>query len=335
MAAGVAQPRPAAGADRRTQGGERTRCVRSITPRASRSALFAVAGLALAVGASPLLVSAADHLDAPAAKADHRVDITDIYAFRSDQLDDDAGPERRRPDVPRGLEDRHLPVECALRAQARHATRTAGRHRLPRPLLRSDPQGGRHRTQTYVVRRDVGSDAVANIWSGIGRRRRPDDPVQARRPHRPGRSVAAGLRRRPRRPVLLRPPGLRGVQGAAAGRLDRPRQAARRLHRRATRSPGTNVLSIALKLPNDKLGGTGNSIGVWATTSIRRTAAGRRSTAWAGRRSTPCSTACSCRPPRTTTASRRTRSTSSGRARTARTTTDNVEPRCSTPSATC
>ena len=32
---------------------------------------------------------------------------------------------------------------------------------------------------------------------------------------------------------------------------------------------GTNVLSIALKLPNDKLGGTGNSIGVWAATSTR------------------------------------------------------------------
>ena len=55
----------------------------SITPRASRYGLLAVAGLTLAVGASPLLVSGADHLDAPAAKADHRVDITDIYAFRS------------------------------------------------------------------------------------------------------------------------------------------------------------------------------------------------------------------------------------------------------------
>ena len=45
-----------------------------------RLGLLAVAGLTLAVGASPLLVSGADHLDAPAAKADHRVDITDVAA---------------------------------------------------------------------------------------------------------------------------------------------------------------------------------------------------------------------------------------------------------------
>ena len=53
-----------------------------ISPIASRAGLAAVAGMALVVGASPLLASAADHLDAPAAKADHRVDITDVYAFR-------------------------------------------------------------------------------------------------------------------------------------------------------------------------------------------------------------------------------------------------------------
>src|SRR3982751_980250 len=50
--------------------------------RASRAGVAVVAGMALAVAASPL-ASAADHLDAPAAKADHRVDITDVYAFRS------------------------------------------------------------------------------------------------------------------------------------------------------------------------------------------------------------------------------------------------------------
>ena len=31
---------------------------------------------------------------------------------------------------------------------------------------------------------------------------------------------------------------------------------------------GTNVLSVAIKLPNARLGGNGNSIGVWATTSV-------------------------------------------------------------------
>ena len=55
----------------------------SINPRASRTGAAVVAGLALVVAATPLLASAADHLDAPAAKADTRVDITDVYAFRS------------------------------------------------------------------------------------------------------------------------------------------------------------------------------------------------------------------------------------------------------------
>ena len=54
-----------------------------IKPLASRAGLAAVAGMALVVGATPLLASAADHLDAPAAKADHRVDITDVYAFKA------------------------------------------------------------------------------------------------------------------------------------------------------------------------------------------------------------------------------------------------------------
>ena len=45
--------------------------------------LLASAGLVAALGAGPLLVNGADHLDAPTAKADHRIDITDIYAFKS------------------------------------------------------------------------------------------------------------------------------------------------------------------------------------------------------------------------------------------------------------
>ena len=31
---------------------------------------------------------------------------------------------------------------------------------------------------------------------------------------------------------------------------------------------GTNVSSIVLKLPNSKLGGTGHTVGIWATTAI-------------------------------------------------------------------
>jgi hypothetical protein len=42
--------------------------------------LLAVAGTVAAIGAGPLLVSGADHLDSPLVKIDARVDITDVYA---------------------------------------------------------------------------------------------------------------------------------------------------------------------------------------------------------------------------------------------------------------
>jgi hypothetical protein len=44
--------------------------------------LLAVAGTVAAIGAGPLFVTGADHLDAPLVKTDGRIDITDIYAFR-------------------------------------------------------------------------------------------------------------------------------------------------------------------------------------------------------------------------------------------------------------
>ena len=45
--------------------------------------LLGAAALVATIGAGPLLVAGADHLDAPTAKADPRIDITDIYAFAS------------------------------------------------------------------------------------------------------------------------------------------------------------------------------------------------------------------------------------------------------------
>ena len=50
--------------------------------RTSRNLLAIGAAFAvLTAGAAPLLVGAADHLDSPNAKANHALDITDIYAF--------------------------------------------------------------------------------------------------------------------------------------------------------------------------------------------------------------------------------------------------------------
>ncbi len=56
--------------------------------RTTRNILALGAAMAvLTAGAAPLLVGAADHLDSPNAKANHALDITDIYAFDGDNSD--------------------------------------------------------------------------------------------------------------------------------------------------------------------------------------------------------------------------------------------------------
>ena len=55
---------------------------------AGMAGVLGIVGVVAAIGAAPLDVGAADHLDAPTAKHDARIDITDLYAFKS-------GPARR------------------------------------------------------------------------------------------------------------------------------------------------------------------------------------------------------------------------------------------------
>ena len=44
--------------------------------------VLALLGLAIVVGSAALRVGAADHLDAPTVKSDHRIDINDVYVFQ-------------------------------------------------------------------------------------------------------------------------------------------------------------------------------------------------------------------------------------------------------------
>ena len=302
----------------------------SISPIASRAGFAAVAGMALAVGASPLLASAADHLDAPAAKADHRVDITDVYAFRSSastttlvlNVDGLMSPGRQQ--------DRDVPSERAVRAQGRPQPGRQGRPRLSRPVLAGDDERRRH--QDPGLRRPTrttGASADSNVWKGKVVADGPHHAVQARRAHR-AREAAAD--RSSPAPATIRSSSTSRASSSSrssswAGSTDLGDLLGGFTgsgHLRRDQRP----LDRASKLPNAKLGGTGNSVGVWGD-DVRRvaTAAGRRSTAWVGPRSTPCSTACSCPPPRPTTASRRTPSTSSARPRTPAPRTDNVDHR--------
>ena len=240
----------------------------SITPRASRYGLLAVAGLTLAVGASPLLVSGADHLDAPAAKADHRVDITDVYAFRSTSstttlvlnVDGLMSPADSKTATFRSNALYELKLDRDQDGKADLAYRV----RFGDPIRKSDGT----RTQNYVVRRAVGADAVSNIWSGTvvaSGRTTPYKHSARIAPVWGGGSAFAGVRDDP---FFFDLPGFVEFKEQLLGGSTNLTELLGGFTAADTFA-GTNVLSIVLKLPNDKLGGTGNSIGVWAATSTR------------------------------------------------------------------
>jgi hypothetical protein len=50
---------------------------------AGSAGVLGIVGVIAAIGAGPFLVGAADHLDAPTAKHNPQIDITDLYAFKS------------------------------------------------------------------------------------------------------------------------------------------------------------------------------------------------------------------------------------------------------------
>src|SRR5258706_3964220 len=63
-------------------GGRKTH-MRSPRRIAGYAGILGIVSVISAIGAGPLLVGAADHLDAPTAKSNHQIDITDLYAFKS------------------------------------------------------------------------------------------------------------------------------------------------------------------------------------------------------------------------------------------------------------
>lgn len=239
----------------------------SIHPLASRAGFAAVAGLALVVGASPLLVSAADHLDAPAAKADARVDITDIYAFRS------GGANTTLVLNVAGLLTPSASRTATFRTSALYELKVDrdqdGRADLAYRVRFSPAvtNGDGTKTQAYVVRRATGMHAVANTWTGRVVAVGTTTPYghAARSGHvMGGGAVFAGTRDDP---FFFDLPGFVAFKDELLGGSTDLGELLGGFTGADTFA-GTNVLSIALRLPNDRLGGTGNTIGVFATTSV-------------------------------------------------------------------
>jgi hypothetical protein len=238
----------------------------SITPIASRAGIAAVAGMALIVGASPLLTSASDHLDAPAAKADHRVDITDVYAFKAG-----AGKTTLVLNVD-GLLTPADGKSASFRKDALYELKIdrnqdgkadlAYRVRFSSPITNGDGS----KTQAYVVRRAAGVAAARNVWSGKVVATGLTTPYKhgVKVAHvMGGGAVFAGVRDDP---FFFDLPGFVEFKSQLLGGSTNLGTLLGGFTGTDTFA-GTNVLSIAIRLPDAKLGGTGNSIGVFATTS--------------------------------------------------------------------
>jgi hypothetical protein len=239
----------------------------SIKPLAKRAGLIAAAGMTLVVGASPLLSQASDHLDAPAAKADHRVDITDLYAFKS------GGDKTTLVLNVDGLMTPTDSKTASFRPGALYEIKVDsdgnGTADLAYRIRFSDPAAapGGTVTQQYIVRRAWGPDANANMWNGDVVATGWTTPYQ--RPIQSASIAGGGMAFAGTRddPFFFDLPGFVNFKtqllggstnlGVLLGGFTG-----------ADTFAGTNVLSIVIQVPNSKLGGTGHSIGLYATTSM-------------------------------------------------------------------
>lgn len=238
----------------------------TIKKTASGIGLLAAAGAIAALGTGPLLVGAADHLDAPTAKSDHRIDITDIYAFKSTggttlvvNVNPLTSPADSRSATLNGKALYELQIDTDLNGYADIS------YRIKFGNTRTLGDGAK--VQDYYIKRATGADARLHRWSGV--------------------TVAHGFTTAYGRTV--RTTGVLGGGKAFVGPRDDPFffdlpgfvEFKKQLLAGSTDTgvllggftgmdtfAGTNVTSIAIEVPNVRLGGTGRTIGFWATTSL-------------------------------------------------------------------
>jgi hypothetical protein len=251
------------------------------TPRriGSSIGLLAVAGLVAALGAGPVLVSGADHLDAPTTKAHERIDITDLYAFKStggttlvlnvNPLTSPADTKNarfRKSALYEFFIDTNLDAipDITYRFWFRNAHRVGGSI-----------------VQDYIVKRATGAAAQRHEWTGVTVAAGTTTPY-GKAPRvssvAGGGKVFVGPRDDPfffdlpgfvqfKTNLLAGSTDLGELTGGFTG-MDT--------------FAGTNVSSIVIELPHRRLGGAGTTVGVWATTSIM-TAGGFRQVERMGR----------------------------------------------------
>lgn len=230
---------------------------------ASSVGLLALAGLVATLGAGSLLVSAADHLDAPTTKLNHRIDITDLYAFKSaggttlvlnvNPLTSPAGSKTARFST-------NAIYQFNVDTNGNATADTTYRVRFRNTRALSDGTV----VQDYTIRRSTGASARTDDWIGTV----------------VGTGHTTGYKR------SLRVGSISGGGKSFAGPRDDPFffdlpgfvEFKHQLLAGSTdlgvllggftgtdTFAGTNVSSIAIEVPNMRLGGTGRTVGVWAT----------------------------------------------------------------------
>lgn len=229
--------------------------------------LLGAAALVATLGAGPLLVTGADHLDAPTVRADPRIDITDIYAFASTggtSLVLNVNPLTSPADTA-GARFSHTAlyqfnVDTNLDARADIAYRL----RFSKPWRA--PNGSM--VQSYELKRATGDQARRNQFSGTlvatGTTTAYGKSPRAASVSGGGK-VFAGPRDDPfffdlpgfvefKTRLLAGSTDLGVLLGGFTG---------------SDTFAGTNISSIVIELPDARLGGAGSTVGVWATTSDR------------------------------------------------------------------
>lgn len=223
----------------------------------ARKAIATVGSIALVLtlGSTPLLVSGADHLDAPSlghvsvdasgnvsvAKVNGRLDINDLYVFKSATAGKTVLALTVNPAI-----NLLGPKTFAQNGVYTFNIDLGGDARVERSITVTfgEPQDG---TQHYVVRASgtiVASGFTANKGTSSSR---------------DGWRAFAGPRSDPFFFDLL------GFLGSVKG------QGIRRLNdgKQSDFFVGLNTLGIVLEVPNSYLGGNGHAVGVWATTAWR------------------------------------------------------------------
>ncbi len=229
--------------------------------------LLGAAALVATLGAGPLLVTGADHLDAPTAKADPRIDITDIYAFASTggtSLVLNVNPLTSPADTAGARFSHTALYQFNVDTNLDAKVDVAYRLRFSKPWRATNGSI----VQSYELKRATGDQARRNQFSGT--------LVASGNTSAYGKSatvtsisgggkVFVGPRDDPfffdlpgfvefKTQLLAGSTNLGTLLGGFTG---------------SDTFAGTNISSIAIELPNARLGGTDRTVGIWATTYNR------------------------------------------------------------------